>query len=276
MRDLFGRVAIVTGAARGQGRSHAVQLAAAGADVVILDLAEQIPSVPYPMSTAADLAETASLVEGLGRRCVALQGDVCDLDVLVGAVDAALTSLGRLDIVVANAGICIIEEALSTSAQQWSDVIGVNLTGVFNTLRAAAPALVAQGTGGSMIVTASVAGLKAQSAIAAYNASKHGAIGLMKSFALELAPFGIRVNAVAPGNVDTPMIDNEAMFQRFRPDLAAPGKADAEPGFAAMNPMPVPWVDSADVSEVVTFLASDESRYITGQAIAVDAGLLLK
>jgi SDR family mycofactocin-dependent oxidoreductase len=276
MVDLTGQVALVTGAARGQGRSHALALAQAGADVVVVDIADQIATVPYPMSTPGDLAETARRVEALDRRCVAIQADVRSLPALTEAVEAARTQLGRLDIVVANAGICIIEEAWTTSSAQWDDIIGVNLTGVFNTLRAATPVLMEQGSGGSMIVTASVAGIRAQANIAAYNAAKHGVLGVMKSFALELAPLGIRVNAVAPGNVDTPMIDNPAMFQRFRPDLTDPQKADAEPGFAAMNPMPVPWVDPADISAAVLWLASSESRYVTGQAIAVDAGLLLK
>lgn len=273
--DLHGKVALVTGAARGQGRSHAVRLAAAGADIVAIDLADQMSSVPYPMAKPADLDETRRQVEHVGSRCVTLRADVRDSAAVDRACQAAVDTFGRLDVAVANAGITIIAEGRATTDEQWADTIAVNLTGVFNTVRSASRRMAAQGEGGSIICIGSVCSQRAQKAIAAYVASKHGVLGLVRAFALELADARIRVNLIEPGNVDSPMINNDAMYRRLRPDLESPGREEAMAVFGGMSAMPVPWVEPTDISEAVAWLASDRSRFITGTELVIDAGLLL-
>ncbi|MFR9803701.1 mycofactocin-coupled SDR family oxidoreductase [Pseudonocardia sp. RS010] len=272
---LAGKVALVTGAARGQGRSHAVRLAQAGADVVILDIAAQIPSVPYPMATPEDLQRTQALVEAEDRRCVVVQGDVRDTAAVDQAVEAARDTYGRLDVAVANAGIVQVVDALETTDAQWADIVAVNLTGVFNTVRAASRVMVEQGQGGSIVCTGSVCSQRPQPGLTAYTASKHGVLGLVRSFALELAPRNIRVNVVEPGNVDTDMIHNDTLYKRARPDLDLATREDVAAAFQAMNVMPVPWVQPVDISEAVVWLASDASRFVTGIELPVDSGLLL-
>lgn len=274
--NLEGKVALVTGGARGQGRSHAVQLARAGADVVIGDIVSQIGSVPYPLATPEDLEVTKRLVEAEGRRCLAMECDVRDPNSVDALVEEAETHCGGLDIVVANAGIVLMAEAWGTTDEEWTDVLSVNLTGVFNTLRATTRAMVRRNAGGSVICTGSVCSQRPQSMLTAYTASKHGVVGLVRSFALELAPYSIRVNAVEPGNVLTPMIDNDALLSRFRPDLEAPTRNDVVDGFQDMNIMPTPWVEPNDISAAVLWLASDHARFVTGVELPVDAGLLTK
>jgi (+)-trans-carveol dehydrogenase len=271
-----GKVALVTGAARGQGRSHAVRLAEEGADVIALDLCADLSDVPYSLGTEADLAETVRQVEDLGRRIVARVADVRDFDALESAVRGGVAELGRLDIVCANAGVNSPAPAHELTEQQWDTVIDVDLSGVWRTAKAAIPHLIAGGRGGSIIVTSSAAGLKGYANIAHYTAAKHGINGLMKTLAQELAEHHIRANSVNPTQVDTPMIMNDPMFRLFCPDLESPTRADFAPISQEMNALPLPWVESRDVSNCVLFLASDEARYITGVALPVDAGVLVK
>ena len=271
-----GKVAFITGAARGQGRSHAVRLAQEGADIIAVDVCADMPGMPYAGATEADLAETVREVEALDRRIVATKADVRDYGALQAALDDGVAQLGRLDIVSANAGIGSSPYAAQDLAEQtWQDMIDINLTGVWHTTKAAIPHLKAAG-GGSIVLTSSAAGLMAYQNIAHYVSAKHGVVGLMRTLALELAPFMIRVNSIHPTQVDTPMIQNEATYRLFRPDLEHPTRADFEPASQAMNVLPIPWVDVADISNAVLFLASDEARYITGVALPVDAGAILK
>jgi (+)-trans-carveol dehydrogenase len=271
-----GKVAFVTGAARGQGRSHAVRLAEEGADIIALDICRQIESVPYRMSALEDLAETVRLVEQFDRRVIAVQADVRDGDAVRAAVAAGVGDFGRLDIVVANAGIASYGPAHEISESAWRDMIDTNLTGAWHVIKAAVPHMIAGGRGGSLVVTSSAAGVKPYSHMAHYTAAKHGVIGLVKTLAVELAPLLIRANCVLPGGVDTPMIQNEPTYKLFAPDLDNPSKDDVAPRFQAMNALPLPWADPVDISNAVLFLASDEARYITGAALPVDAGTLLK
>jgi SDR family mycofactocin-dependent oxidoreductase len=271
-----GKVAFITGAARGQGRSHAVRLAEEGADIIAVDIEDQVDSVPYPMSTPEDMAQTVKEVEALDRRIVATKADVRDYDALKKAVDDGVAELGHLDIVSANAGIAPSGPAAELSETSWQDVIDINLTGVWHTCKAVIPHLVEQGTGGSIILTSSTAGLAGFQNLAHYTSAKHGVVGLMRTLALELAPNFIRVNTVNPTSVNTPMVQNDAMYHLFRPDLEHPTVDDTMEAFTAMNALAIPWVEALDISNAVLFLASDEARYITGVTLPVDAGFLLK
>ncbi|KUI08105.1 3-ketoacyl-ACP reductase [Mycolicibacterium acapulense] len=273
-----GKVAFVTGAARGQGRSHAVRLAAEGADIIAVDVCKQISSNDdIPWATPDDLAETADLVKNLNRRIVTAEVDVRDYDALKGVVDGGVEQLGRLDIVVANAGIGNGGATLDkTSEDDWRDMIDVNLSGVWKTVKAAVPHLLSAGRGGSIILTSSVGGLKPYPHTGHYIAAKHGVIGLMRTFAVELGQHSIRVNAVCPTNVNTPLFMNEGTMKLFRPDLENPGPDDLAVAAQFMHVLPVGWVEPEDVSNAVLFLASDESRYITGLPVTIDAGSMLK
>jgi (+)-trans-carveol dehydrogenase len=271
-----GKVAFITGAARGQGRSHAVTLAREGADIIAVDIAKQVDSVPYPMATPEDLAETVRQVEALDRRIVAASADVRDYDALKQALDDGVAQLGRLDIVSANAGIASFGAIDELPEQTWQDMIDINLTGVWHTAKAVIPHLRADGHGGSMILTSSEAGLRPLANTGHYTAAKHGVVGLMRTLALELAPDFIRVNSVHPTNVDTPMFMTEANYRLFRPDLENPTADDAAEAAVMLNALPIPWVEPADISNAVLWLASDESRYVTGVTLPVDAGWLLK
>ena len=274
-----GKVAFITGAARGQGRSHAVRLAQEGADIIAVDICEDIPSVTrfYAGATEADLAETVEQVEALDRRIVATKADVRDYDALKAALDDGVAQLGHVDIVSANAGIFIFgDQTHLVSDQDWKDVTDINQTGVWHTCKAVIPHLIEQGTGGSIVITSSTAGLKGTPNVAPYTASKHAVVGIMRTLALELAPHSIRVNTVHPTGVDTGMIQNEATYRLFLPDADHPTREDAAPIFATTNALPVPWVDPVDISNAVLFLASDESRYVTGLELKVDAGYTIK
>jgi SDR family mycofactocin-dependent oxidoreductase len=271
-----GKVAFITGAARGQGRSHAVRLAQEGADIIAVDLAAQVGSVPYPMATPGDLAETVKEVEALDRRIVAAEADVRDYAGLKQALDDGVAQLGRLDIVSANAGIFSTGRADELSEQAWRDMIDINLTGVWHAAKAAIPHLRAGGRGGSIVLTSSAAGLMATENAAHYVSAKHGVVGLMRTLALELAPEMIRVNSLHPTTVNTRMIQNDAMYALFRPDLEQPGAADAAEAFMTLNALPIRWVEPADISNALLWLASDEARYVTGVALPVDAGALIK
>ena len=272
-----GKVAFVTGAARGQGRSHALRLAQEGADIIAVDLVGQIDSVPYDMARPADLDETVRQVEALDRRIVAKQADVRDYDGLKSALDDGVAELGRLDIVSANAGIFSFGTMEELSEQEFDDMLDVNLKGVWHTAKAAIPHLRAN-KGGSMILTSSTAGILAVPNIGHYVAAKHGVVGLMKTLALELAPDFIRVNSVHPTSVDTDMIQNAATYALFAPDLTEDQrtKESLADRFGAMNVLPIPWVEAVDISNAVLWLASDESRYVTGLQLKVDAGQTLK
>jgi len=273
---LTGKVAFITGAARGQGRSHAILLAQEGARIIATDLCEQVPGVPYPMSTPADLDETVRAVEAIGGQIVTTRADVRDPEAMADALAAGTTMFGGVDIVVANAGICDFSAADGDiSPEAWRTMIDINLTGVWNTVRPALPALRARG-GGSIIMTSSVLGLKGLDNMAHYVAAKHGVVGLMRSLAVQLGPANIRVNTIHPTNVDTPMLQNDAIHGLFLPDIDAPSRDDFAKVTTDAVVLPIPWVESIDISNAVLFLASNEARYITGVALPVDAGALVK
>ncbi len=277
MGRVEGKVAFITGAARGQGRSHAIRLAQEGADIIAIDVCEDAPGVPYPGATEEDLAETVRQVEALDRRIVATKADVRDSDALKAAVDDGVAQLGRLDIVSANAGIGLSPSLSEDISEEiWSDMLNVNLSGVWRTAKAAIPHIKAGGRGGSIILTSSAAGLQAYANASHYVSAKHGVVGLMRTLAIELAPFMIRVNSIHPTQVDTDMIQNEATYRLFRPDLEHPTREDFEPASQTMNALPIPWVESIDISNASLFLASDEARYITGVPLPVDAGAVIK
>jgi len=273
-----GKVAFITGAARGQGRSHAVRLAQEGADIIAVDICQEVSSnSQIPPSTPDDLVETADLIKNLNRRVVTAEVDVRDYDAVKAAVDSGVEQLGRLDIVCANAGIGNGGQTLDkTREDDWQAMIDVNLSGVWKTVKAAVPHLISQGDGGSVILTSSVGGLKAYPHTGHYIAAKHGVVGLMRSFAVELGRHFIRVNSVHPTNVNTPMFMNQGTMKLFRPDLPNPGPDDLKVAAQFMHVLPVGWVEPVDISNAVLFLASDESRYVTGLPLTVDAGSMLK
>jgi len=271
-----GKVAFITGAARGQGRAHAIRLAEEGADIIAVDVCEDVDTVGYPGATEEELAETAALVEKAGRRVVAAKADVRDVDGLQAALDRGVTELGRLDIVVANAGI--VHAGAPTeevSERAWGTMLDINLTGVWHTAKVSIGHLTTAG-GGTIILTSSMLGLSGGAYMAAYASAKHGLVGLMHSLANELAPRWIRVNSVHPGSVATPMIDNEFFLRVARPDLDKPTLADAAEPIGRNHLLPVPVLEARDISNAVLFLASDEARYITGVALPVDAGAVAK
>ena len=259
-----GKVAFITGAARGQGRAHAVRLAEEGADIIAIDICRDYDTVGYPLATEADLAETVKAVEALDRRIVASVADVRDAGALKAAVDDGVAQLGRLDIVSANAGICTIQSWDEVTPQVWQDTLDTNLTGVWNTMVVSVPHLIAAG-GGSIICTSSTAGIKGLPYLAPYVAAKHGVVGIARTMANELARHSIRVNTVHPTGVDTPMGNGlgglEPLINR-----------DPNLGPIYMNTLPVETVDARDISNAVLFLASDEARYVTGLEFTVDAG----
>lgn len=273
MGNLAGKVAFITGGARGQGRSHAVTLAENGADVVIVDIDHDIDTVFYPLATANDLEETVRLVEKTGQRILARTADVRDSAALEAVVAEAVAELGHIDIVSANAGIATtMLKTWEMSERDWQDVIDVNLTGVWRTMKAVIPPMIAAARGGSIVLTSSLAGLKGYSNIAGYVAAKHGVNGLMRTLANELGPYNIRVNTVCPGLIHTDMMMNQPTYDIFRPEIDKPTKQDATEVFRSMQVLPTDWLDPRDVSEVIAWLASDAARFITGTAIPVDAG----
>lgn len=275
MGRLENKVAFVSGAARGQGRSHAIRLAEEGADIIAIDICDQIESVGYPMGTEADLEETAAMVEALDRRIVAVKADVRDDEHLATVVADGVAEFGRLDIVVANAGISGYGPVQSLSRENWQQMLDVNLTGVWNTCKVAVPYLQKQG-GGSITITSSAAGLHAIGGLAHYVSAKHGLVGLMRAMALELGPDMIRVNSIHPTQVDTPMLMNDYVYKLFAPGVQNPTVDDIRGVSAAMHTMPVPWVEPVDISNAIVFLASDEGRYITGVPLPVDLGADIK
>jgi (+)-trans-carveol dehydrogenase len=272
-----GKVAFVTGAARGQGRSHAVRLAQEGADIIAVDICRGFDDSTAPAATPEDLAETADMIKNLDRRVVTEIVDVRDYDALKAAVDNGVEQLGRLDIIVANAGIGTTGVKLHKMREDiFDETIDVNLGGVWKTVKAGVPHLLDGGRGGSIIITSSVGGTKAYPHVGHYIAAKHGVVGLMRTFAVELGAKNIRVNTVHPTHVGTPLLLNEQTYKMFRPDLENPGPEDMAPVCQSFHFLPIPWVEPVDISNAVLFLASDEARYITGVTLPVDAGSLLK
>jgi (+)-trans-carveol dehydrogenase len=270
-----GKVAFITGAARGQGRSHAVRLAEEGADIIAVDVCGEVGNTGkfYHPATQADLKETVRMVEAQGRRIIAHQVDVRDYDNLKTVLDAAVKQFGRLDIVAANAGIFQFGSPVEDiSVTDWKDVLDVNTTGVFHTCKAAIPHVVAAGNGGTVIITSSDAGVKGFANFGHYVTSKHAVIGLMRSMVTELAPHSIRVNVVAPTNCNTDMIQNDAVWRLFRPDRENPTYEEFAEASSTLLALPQPWVEPIDVSNALLFLASDEARFITGVTLPVDGG----
>lgn len=266
----------ITGIGRGQGREHAVRFAAEGAAVIGVDACADMPHTPYPMATEDDLAETVRLVESSGGSIHAEVADVRDIDRLREVFLAGFERFGRIDAVVANAGIYSPTPVRWTTSEQWAESIDINLTGVFNTVRVAVRRMIEADRGGSIVMTSSIAGLKGMYGCAAYNASKHGLVGLMRSAALELAPHGIRVNTVHPTSVDTPMIINDVFPGFIRSDLEAPTIDDVADFLRPQQPMGMPWVEVSDIANAVLWLCSDEARYVTGVTLPVDGGALLR
>ncbi|NIE66894.1 mycofactocin-coupled SDR family oxidoreductase [Burkholderia sp. Ax-1719] len=272
MGKLEGKVALITGAAQGQGRSHAVIMAQEGADIIAVDICEHIDSHISKMGSEEDLAETVRLVEETGRRVVSAKVDVRDESALRIVVDSAVEQLGRLDIVVCNAGIGHFSAALDTTEKEWDDTVDVNLKGVWQTARVGARHLIAGNRGGSIIMTGSAAGLHGGRNAIAYVAAKHGLVGLMRGLAMEWGQFKIRVNAVHPTQCDTDMCMNNFVYGLFCPDKPNATKEDFAPVSQTMHTLPVPWVDPKDISRAMVFLASDDARFITGVNLPVDAG----
>jgi SDR family mycofactocin-dependent oxidoreductase len=268
MGRLNEKVAFITGAARGQGRSHAVRMAQEGADIIAVDIDTQVDTVPYPTAAPGDLKETVRQVEALDRRILAVDADVRDLGALQKAAADGVAQLGRLDIVVANAGIGSYAPTLDMDEAMWQTMIDINLTGVWKTLKASVPHIIAGGRGGSVVITSSLAAVTANEHTAHYSAAKSGLIGLMRVLAKELAPHRIRVNTVHPTGVRTPMVVNEVMQQFL--------ESDPSMGQAMANAMPVDMVEPVDISNAILWLVSDDGRYVTGITVPVDAGFTNK
>ncbi len=263
-----GKVAFITGAARGQGRAHAVRLASEGAQIIALDSCSEFASTAYDGASTADLDETVRLVEGVGGRIVARVADVRDFDGLSAVLNEGIETFGRLDLVVANAGICSGANSWEISAEKWQETIDVNLTGVFHTAKAAIPHLISQGEGGSMVFTSSVSGLKGTPFNGHYVASKWGVTGLAQTMALELASHNIRVNSVHPAGVDTGMkvVDMFHYLEQHAQTLAP----------VYMTSLPAQIAQPEDIADAVAYLLSDEARYITGTALPVDLGNVMR
>lgn len=275
MGRLAGKVAFVTGAARGQGRSHAIRLAQEGADIIAIDLCADIDTVPYPLAKPDDLSATVSAIEALGRKVLARTADVRDGEALEAVVGEGVDLFGRLDVVCANAGILSLIPATKMTSAAWRDVIDVNLTGVWNTCAAAMPHVIDGGRGGSFVLTSSTSGLRGPANLVHYAAAKHGVVGVMRVLAKELAPYNIRVNTIHPTIVHTDMVLNDTMYRSFRPDVDGPTLDDALPAYINHHQIKEPWVEPEDVSAMVAFLCSDEARYVTGATMVIDLGQTL-
>lgn len=276
MGKLDGRVAFISGAGRGQGRSHAIKLAKEGANIIAFDVCAQVAGVGYALSTPADLEDTVRQVEEAGGKIIARTADVRDLDALKAVVAEGVELFGRLDIILANAGVVTYGDVHTMDPDQWDEMIDINLTGVWKTVRAAVGYMIEAGNGGSIVLTSSTAGMYAYDSIGHYVTAKHGVVGLTKALAKELGRHKIRVNSVHPSNVNTPMLDNPGTRKMFRPDLDDPQLEDVVDSFASVHLLDVPWLEPEDISNLVLFLVSDDSRYVTGAQYVADAGMLIK
>ena len=265
------KVVFITGGAKSQGRAHAVAFAQEGADIVICDIAQQLSTIPHTMGTQADLDETARMVEKLDQRCVSIVADVRSTEQMNAAVAQAEAELGKVDILLANAGVLSLTPVAEMTDEQWSEVVDTDLMGVFKAMRAVIPGMVSRHYG-RIIATSSMAGRTGLPTVAHYCAAKWGVIGLVKSVAREVAANGVTVNCVCPTNADTDMIHNAPFYGLFAPGVENPTREDVTPGFMSLNAIPVPWIEAKDVTNCMLFLASDESRYITGEALHVSAG----
>lgn len=279
MARLTDKVVFITGAARGQGRSHAVRCAEEGADIIAVDICSDLPDVGYTRTTDADLEETVRLVEATGRKIVARKVDVRDYAALADAVETGVVTFGgRLDVVSANAGIGSTfsrNHMHNLPLSTWEEMIDINLSGVWHTVKATVPHMIAAGNGGCVVLTGSSAALRGFANIGHYVTAKHALLGMMKSMTLELGPLGIRVNSLHPCNVDSDMLHNSAVYKLFLPETENPTREEFAEKAKALTALRVPWVEPVDVSNALIFLASDEARYITGVALPVDAGTTL-
>jgi SDR family mycofactocin-dependent oxidoreductase len=272
-----GAVVLVTGAARGQGRSHATAFAREGADLILVDVCRDIPLTGYPGASRADLAETERLVNEAGGKTSTHVVDVRDHEALNAAVDEGVASLGPVGIVIANAGVNQNGGGiLDTPQDVWQDVLDINLTGVFNTLRAGCRSMVGAGKGGSVVLISSVMGLRSWGGLPGYTVAKTALVGLLRVAAHEWGPLGIRVNAIHPGTVRTPMVDNRALPALLRPDLAEPTLDDVAHFFAETNMLPGPWTEASDITEAILFLCSNAGRHIHGVSLSIDLGMAAK
>jgi (+)-trans-carveol dehydrogenase len=276
MGRVEGKVAFITGAARGQGRSHALRLADEGADIIAVDACAPIDSVRYPLPTTDDLAETVEAVEKRGRRIISAQVDVRDLEALTDIANKGVAELGRLDIVIANAGISTPNPTLGMDESVWDEMIEINLTGVWKTLKAGVPHIEAGGRGGAVVLVSSVAAYLPYGNTAHYSAAKAGLVALMRILAMELAPQSIRVNTIHPTIVATPMVLNETKYKLFCPDIEHPTRADFEGRAKHLNAMPVFAIEPEDISNAILYLVSDDGRYVTGSQHLVDAGAVIE
>ncbi|GLY31990.1 mycofactocin-coupled SDR family oxidoreductase [Kineosporia sp. NBRC 101731] len=272
MGRVEGKVAFITGAARGQGRSHAIKLAEEGADIIAVDIVDQVESAPYATATAEDLAETVKAVEALDRRIIARTADIRDLAALTAVAQEGVAEFGRLDIVLANAGISSMAPLLDLTEDQWNEMIDINLSGAWKTLKATVPHIINGGRGGSVVITSSLAAMVANGNNGHYSAAKAGLVSLMKTAAKEWAPHNIRVNTIHPTTVQTPMILNDATYALFRPDLEKPGYDDFIVAANTLNALPVPVTEPIDITNAVMYLVTDDGRYVTGTTHVVDAG----
>lgn len=271
MGKLDGRVALITGGARGQGRSHAVTLASEGADVVVCDIDESIGSVPYHLASASDLDDTVRLVEKTGRRCVAIRGDVrrqADMDAVA---DAAIAEFGQIDILLANAGIASASPIAEMDEATWQDMIDVNLTGVFHTFRAVVPHMIEQRSG-RIVATSSIVARMGATNSGHYAAAKWGVVGLVKSLSLEVVQYGITVNAVLPGGVNTDMIHNPATYKLIMPNADNPTKEDVMAFFAGNSPV-AGLLEPEEVSQAILYLVSDDGRHLSGETLTMSGGM---
>jgi SDR family mycofactocin-dependent oxidoreductase len=270
--SLTGQVAFITGAARGQGRSHAVRLAEQGANIIAVDICKPVRTAEYPMSGPSDLDETVRLVESAGGVIVARQADVRDRAALEDAVTSGIEEFGRLDIVVANAGIAHYSQAVDLDPDNWTEMIDINLNGVWWTVQAALPHLIDGGRGGSIVLISSEAGLRGMQNCVHYATAKHGLVGMMKVLALELGRHDIRVNTVHPNSVNTDMLHNGPTYSLFLPGRDDPTADEFARVAQRLNVLPIPWSEPSAISDAVLFLVSDSGRNITGIQLPVDAG----
>ncbi|MCX2931807.1 mycofactocin-coupled SDR family oxidoreductase [Mycobacterium sp. CVI_P3] len=272
-----GKVAFISGAARGQGRSHAALLASEGADIIGFDLCGPLLTTGYEPASWQDLEETERLVEKEGRRMIAFRADVRDYHEVKSGLDAAVAEFGgRLDIVAANAGIVTYGRAHELTDEVWQETIDVNLTGVWHTVKAAVPLMIAAGNGGSITITSSLAGLVGMANTVHYTATKHGVVGMMKTLVNELGQYSIRVNTIHPTNVNTHMLHNPGTYALFEPDVAQPSREGAMQNALGMHVLPIAQIEPIDMSNALLFLASDQARYVTGATLPIDGGASTK